>query len=109
MEINKREQMPAKETHNGHAIIVVSNEVEPGHWNLYVSVCSNDNLTSRFFLFSRRFPKVAEAEAIGFRFAKNWIDNGKPEISSTPALPAEGRWPFILSESEGPAYAPPAD
>jgi hypothetical protein len=57
MEINnKGEQMPAKETHNGHAIIVVSNEVEPGHWNLYVSVCGNDNLTSRFFSIFAALP-----------------------------------------------------
>jgi hypothetical protein len=57
MEINnKGEQMPAKETHSGHAIIVVSNEVEPGHWNLYVSVCGNDNLTSRFFSIFAALP-----------------------------------------------------
>jgi hypothetical protein len=76
--------MAMRQTYNGHEIMVTTDEVEPKHWNLEVSVCSNDDFTNRSFLFSWRFPKVSEAEAHGLQFAKNWIDNGKPDVSSTP-------------------------
>jgi hypothetical protein len=81
----KRAPMAMTQIYKGHEIMVTSNEAEPKHWTLRVSVCSNDDSRNKSFLFSRRFPKIDEAEAHGLQFTKNWIDNGKPEISSTPA------------------------
>ena len=81
----QRAPMAMTQTYNGHEIMVTSNEAEPKHWDLRVAVSSsNDDFTKRSFLFSRRFPKIDEAEAHGLQFAQNWIDNGKPDVSSTP-------------------------
>jgi hypothetical protein len=73
--------------YNSHEITVTSIEVQPKYWNLHVGVFWSDdgiNFRNRPFTFLRQFPTFVDAENYGQQFAKNWIDNGKPNISSTP-------------------------
>jgi len=76
------------ETHKGHGIIVTATRLAGApQWKPSITVIwSEDGKGSVSKLtLDRAFRLRREAETEGVKFAKKWIDDGKPDLSLNPA------------------------
>jgi hypothetical protein len=73
------------ETYKGHHIQVLAWHIaERNGWKPFVHVTdytASNKADVRRLKFSRLYATQREVQLVGFLAAKNWIDNGKPDLS----------------------------
>jgi hypothetical protein len=74
-------------THKGHRILVSASRLAIARqWKLCLTIIWNEDgkgIVSKLTV-NRTFRLREEAEMDGLRFAKKWIDDGKPDLSLLP-------------------------
>ena len=73
-------------THKGHRILVSSSRRAPRQWKLCLTIIWSEDgkgISSKLTV-NRTCRLREEAEMNGLRFAKKWIDDGKPDLSLVP-------------------------
>jgi hypothetical protein len=72
------------ETHKGHKIIVTTSRLAATRWEPRLTVIWSEDGHGRLnkLNVNRAFRLRREAETEGFIFAKKWIDDGKPDLST---------------------------
>lgn len=75
-------------THKGHRILVSASRLATRQWKLCLTIIWSEDgkgITSKLTV-NRTCRLREEAEMDGLRFAKKWIDDGKPNLSIIPDL-----------------------
>ena len=74
------------DTHKGHKIIVSTSRLAATRWERRLTVIWSEDGQGRLskLIVNSAFRVRREAEIEGLTFAKKWIDDGKPDLSSNP-------------------------
>jgi hypothetical protein len=72
------------DTHKGHKIIVSTSRLAATRWEPRLTIMWSEDGHGRLskLTVNRAFRVRREAEMEGLTFAKKWIDDGKPDLST---------------------------
>ena len=76
-----------EETYKHHKIVASTRQLsDSGHWEPRVFVTWNEGQQQRSkpLVFTRAFSSEHEAELEGIKLAREWIDDGKPDLGVGP-------------------------
>jgi hypothetical protein len=85
--IRLAEGIPGKRCTRGHKIIGSTWQLsDSGHWEprVFVSWKEGQQAKQTPLVFTRTFSSESAVEKEGFRMAKKWINDGKPELRVGP-------------------------